>query len=144
MKLLPYDDQLFDASWQPPATHRVPTVPNVISWWLLTCREAGLVPEVDPNTQRYLAEQLIAKLGYVETLRTLAFMATPHSKYFQYPYSLRVVSKAHEELLQAQKSTDRQTYAGFVGPVGLTNLETRHEDTRKRRRSAGRRLRRGF
>lgn len=54
-------------------------------------------------------------------MRTLAFMSTPMSKYFQFPYGLKPVAEAYEELknFDTDNIIDR---TGFYGPVGLKDL----------------------
>jgi hypothetical protein len=116
---------VLDGRWQPPYEYRqAQTTRNIIEYWLRTSQEAsGQRPVYSPHAMQGSAEFLIAKLGYNETLRTLAWMATPMSKFFQYPYTLDAVQRGHDELssVQAQPKLLKER-AGFIGPVGQRDL----------------------
>lgn len=131
---LRYHPEATDSNWKPPYRYRTESSKNLLNWWQEVTRKAGALPPINVYTQRKPAELVIAKIGYVEAMRTLAFMGTPQSRYFQYPFGIGAVLRGHAELLKVQTSQSK-TYAGWIGPTGLKNLgENRNEDKRTRGR----------
>jgi hypothetical protein len=121
-----------DPDWKPPHSYGQESPQNVVDYWATTRRESGNPPEPTivpyPLTRKRLVQAtvLIAKLGYIETMRTLTFMATPYSGRNQWPYSLKLetITKAYDKLilhLTEDISTVRE-YVDFIGPVGMKNL----------------------
>lgn len=128
--------EVYDVDWEVPVRFRSPeTSLTVVRFWAATYTEStGQMPACPPFTQIRQADLLIAKLGYKEVVQTLAFMASPFSKYFQYPYSLRVVENAHDELLSVRQLGPQKVYDGFVGRTTFRCLDKGADDESKRTR----------
>jgi|SRR3972149_633698 len=100
------------SDWQPPAEFGICSPKNVVRFWLKSLRECG-APVGGYHVHMYVreAEYLIAQYGYVQVLRAVAFMTSPLSKYYQYPFALPKVSEGMQEL----SNPSNILRVGFVG-----------------------------
>lgn len=115
---------VFDDRWQIPIAYNRSVGPRaVVTFWAKTyCDATGKLPDCPPYKMTAKAGWLIAKLGFEAVMRTLAFMATPYSKYYQYPYTLNVVEVAYEEFKEIKATGHRVFHDGFIGQLNLRNL----------------------
>lgn len=112
-----HDVTELDKDWLPPPEYRTEDASTLVKYWRETFREAtGKYPKWPPFVQMSYAEFLLARPGFLKSMRILKFMSTPKSKYYQFPYGIKVVSDAEEEFDDAVTGKGR-AHAGFIGPA---------------------------
>ena len=113
-----FQTEVYEEDWQIPSpfNRRSESPGTIVTFWSKTyCDATGGLPECPMYAMVAKANYLIAKIGYKNVMQTLAFMSSPHSKYFQFPYTLNVVVEAYEEMLMVRRHGPRKAYGGFVG-----------------------------
>lgn len=118
----PYDDD-----WKLPFSFKSESADNLVRIWLKTTQEStGKRSDYAPYAMLVQADEVIAKIGYEKAARALYNMASPMSRYYQYPYTLEKAIEGAAELDEIMASRRRgkelRTYQGFIGPVGMRNL----------------------
>ena len=114
-------------NWRPPARYKLHhTAENVVAYWRETTRKsAGKAPDYSGGAMLVQARRLLKVVTYEQALRVLAWMATPASKYYQYPYAIEKVLDGLCELNGAKKVAtvrDLTYHTGYIGPTYLRNL----------------------
>ena len=120
-----FQTEVYEEDWQipNPFNRRSESAGTVVTYWTKTyCDATGSLPNCPMFAMVKKADLLIAKLGFKAVMQTLAFMSSPHSKYFQFPYTLNVVMEAYEEMLMVRSNGPKRTYKGFIGKTLFRNL----------------------
>ncbi len=90
---------------------------SVVRYWVKTYFDStGQLPDYSPFAMRSIARRLMTQFEFKQIMKTLYFMSTPLSKYYQYPYGLDCVPKAIEEMKLVESSVEPRVYSGFLGP----------------------------
>ncbi len=116
----------YEPDWTVPFKYRNATPDNIVRFWLeSTFKATGVRPVYNVFAMRQQALNVLSQLDYERVIRILAFMATPFSKYYQYPYAVEKVVEANEELTQLETTKKKKEIYirdGFIGPVNMNDL----------------------
>ena len=115
--LVPIDT--LSEAWDVPEKFSFPSSFNIRKFWLMCLRRTGAPRDTVSRYSIYMyqpeSDYLLAKYGYKLVMRTIAFMTSPLSKYFQYPFGLPKVVEGIEELEEKSQKEPQAPYTGLVG-----------------------------